>query len=134
LYKTEQQTGALFNLFAAIAICISCLGLFALATYAAQVKTREIGIRKVLGASVASIVRLLATEFMVLILVSILLSVPVAWYVMNQWLQDFAYKTNIGYWVFVMAGGVAVLIALATISIQSVKAAMANPVKSLRSE
>jgi len=134
MYKTEQQTGSLFNIFAAIAICISCLGLFALATYSAQVKTREIGIRKVLGASVAGIVRLLATEFMLLILVSIFLAIPVAWYVMNRWLQDFAYKIDIGYWVFIIAGGFAALIALATISIQSVKAAIANPVKSLRSE
>jgi len=134
MYKTEQQTGSLFDIFAAIAICISCLGLFALATYSAQVKTREIGIRKVLGASVAGIVRLLATEFMLLILVSIFLAIPVAWYVMNRWLQDFAYKIDIGYWVFIIAGGFAALIALATISIQSVKAAIANPVKSLRSE
>ncbi|HEX3385845.1 MAG TPA: FtsX-like permease family protein, partial [Mucilaginibacter sp.] len=134
LYKTEQQTGSLFNIFAAIAICISCLGLFGLATYSAQVKTREIGIRKVLGASVMGIIRLLATEFMLLIFVSIFIAAPVAWYAMNRWLQDFAYKTQINWWVFIAAGGFATLIALATISVQSIKAALRNPVKSLRSE
>ena len=134
LYTTEQKQGSLFNLFSTIAIIISCLGLFGLATYSAQVKTREIGIRKVLGASVAKIIGLLATEFMVLIILSIVIAIPVAWYAMQSWLQDFAYKTTITWWVFILAGGGATLIALATISIQSVKAALANPVKSLRSE
>ncbi|RYU92437.1 ABC transporter permease [Mucilaginibacter terrigena] len=134
LYTTEQKQGSLFNLFATIAIVISCLGLFGLATYSAQVKTREIGIRKVLGASVAKIISLLAAEFMVLIIIAIFIAMPVAWFAMNSWLQDFAYKINIGWVVFLFAGGGATLIALATISIQSVKAALANPVKSLRSE
>ncbi|QHS57298.1 FtsX-like permease family protein [Mucilaginibacter sp. 14171R-50] len=134
LYTTEQKQGALFNLFATIAIVISCLGLFGLATYSAQVKTREIGIRKVLGASVARIISLLAAEFMVLIIIAIVIAIPVAWFAMDNWLQDFAYKVNIGWAVFLFAGGGATLIALATISIQSVKAALANPVKSLRSE
>ena len=134
MYTMEQKQGSLFNLFATIAIVISCLGLFGLATYSAQVKTREIGIRKVLGASVVKIIRLLATEFMVLIIIAILIAMPVAWFAMNKWLQDFAYKINIGWVVFLFAGGGATLIALFTISIQSVKAALANPVKSLRSE
>jgi len=134
LYKTEQQTGVLFNLFASIAIIISCLGLFGLATYSAQVKTREIGIRKVLGASVAGIVKLLALEFMFLILAAIVIAVPVAWYAMSKWLQDFAYRISIEWWVFLIAGLMAMLIAFVTISFQSVKAAIANPVKSLRSE
>nr|WP_067058660.1 ABC transporter permease [Mucilaginibacter sp. L294] len=134
LYTTEQKQGSLFNLFSAIAIIISCLGLFGLATYSAQVKTREIGIRKVLGASVAKIIALLATEFMVLIVVALIIAMPVAWFAMNSWLQDYAYKINIGWVVFLFAGGGATLIALATISIQSIKAALANPVKSLRSE
>jgi putative ABC transport system permease protein len=98
------------------------------------VKTREIGIRKVLGSSVAGIIRLLATEFILLIIISIFIAVPVAWYAMDKWLQDYAYKINITIWVFLIAGGGATIIALATISIQSIKAALANPVKSLRSE
>jgi putative ABC transport system permease protein len=134
LYTAEQKQGSLFNLFSAIAIIISCLGLFGLATYSAQVKTREIGIRKVLGASVAKIIGLLATEFMVLIVVALIIAMPIAWFAMNSWLQDYAYKINIGWVVFLFAGGGATLIALATISIQSIKAALANPVKSLRSE
>jgi putative ABC transport system permease protein len=134
LYTTEQKQGSLFNLFSAIAITISCLGLFGLATYSAQVKTREIGIRKVLGASIMRIITLLATEFMVLIVVAIVIATPIAWFAMNSWLQDFAYKTTITWAVFMLAGLGAVVIALATISIQSVKAALANPVKSLRSE
>ena len=134
LYKSEGQTGALFNVFASIAIIISCLGLFGLATYSAQVKTREIGIRKVLGASVAGIVRLLAVEFMFLILAAIVIAVPVAWYAMSKWLQDFAYRISIEWWIFLIAGLLAMLIAFITISFQSIKAAIANPVKSLRSE
>ncbi|TSD66920.1 FtsX-like permease family protein [Inquilinus sp. KBS0705] len=134
LYTDDQRQGTLFNMFSAIAIIISCLGLFGLATYSAQVKTREIGIRKVLGASVAKIIGLLATEFMILIVLAIIIAVPVAWYAMSGWLQDYAYKINIGWMVFLIAGGGATFIALATISIQSVKAALANPVKSLRSE
>jgi putative ABC transport system permease protein len=132
LYTDDQRTGSLFNMFSAIAIVISSLGLFGLATYSAQVKTREIGIRKVLGASVSRIIGLLATEFMVLIVIAIVIAVPVGWYAMNAWLQDFAYKVNITWVVFMLAGGGATLIALATISIQSVKAAIANPVKSLK--
>ncbi|MDN3547889.1 ABC transporter permease [Mucilaginibacter aquaedulcis] len=134
LYKTEQRTGALFNVFSVIAIVISCLGLFGLATYSAQVKTREIGIRKVLGSSVTGIIRLLATEFVLLIVIAIFIATPVAWYAMDKWLQDYAYKTSISIWIFLLAGGSATFLALATISVQSLKAALANPVKSLRSE
>ncbi|MDR6943212.1 ABC transporter permease [Mucilaginibacter pocheonensis] len=134
LYKADERTGSLFNMFSMLAIVISCLGLFGLATYSAQVKTREIGIRKVLGSSVAGIIRLLAAEFIILIIISIFIAVPVAWYATNKWLQDYAYKINVTAWVFLIAGGGATLVALATISIQSVKAALANPVKSLRSE
>ncbi|HEX8022500.1 ABC transporter permease [Mucilaginibacter sp.] len=134
LYRTEEHTGSLFNMFSALAIVISCLGLFGLATYSAQVKTREIGIRKVLGSSIGSIIRLLASEFVLLIIISILIAVPIAWYSMSKWLQDFAYKIDMTVSIFLLAGGGATLIALATISIQSIKAALANPVKSLRSE
>jgi putative ABC transport system permease protein len=134
LYRTEQRTGSLFNIFSALAIVISCLGLFGLATYSAQVKTREIGIRKVLGSSVGGIIRLLAADFILLIFLAIFIAVPIAWYAMDKWLQDYAYKIDMSVWIFVIAGAGATLIALATISIQSVKAALANPVKSLRSE
>jgi putative ABC transport system permease protein len=134
LYENEQRTGLLFNIFAAIAVLISCLGLFGLAAYTAQVRTKEIGVRKVLGASVAAIIQLLATDFVKLVLIAILIATPLSWYIMNAWLKDFAYKINIGWSVFVIAGSVAILIALITISFQSIKAALANPVKSLRSE
>jgi putative ABC transport system permease protein len=134
MYQSEQRTGTLFNVFAMIAIVISCLGLFGLATYTAQVRTREIGVRKVLGASVTGIIRLLAGDFIKLVFIAIVIATPVSWYVMHQWLQDFAYKTNVGWMVFAFAGLAAISIALATISFQAVKAAIANPVKSLRTE
>jgi len=134
LYRSEQRTGTLFNVFALIAIIISCLGLFGLATYTAQVRTKEIGVRKVLGASVPVIIRLLAGDFIKLVFIAIVIATPVAWYLMNKWLQDFAYKTNIGWIVFAFAGITAITIALITISFQAVKAAIANPVKSLRTE
>ncbi len=132
LYQSEQRTGRLFNIFAGIAIFISCLGLLGLTAYTAQIRTREIGVRKVLGSSAFGIVNLLAKDFIALILISIVIAVPIAWYAMNKWLQDFAYKVNIGWTVFVMAGALAIVIALITISFQSVKAALANPIRSLR--
>lgn len=134
LYAAEQRTGLLFNIFAGIAVFISCLGLFGLAAYTAQVRTKEIGVRKVLGASVSSVIQLLAKDFIRLVLIAIVIATPVAWYAMKRWLQDFAYKINIGWSVFVIAGSLAVIIAIITISFQSIKAAMANPVKSLRTE
>jgi len=134
LYESDQRAGALFNVFAAIAIFISCLGLLGLATYTAQVKTKEIGVRKVLGASVGSITRLLAKEFVVLVLVAFVIASPVAWYGMNKWLQSYVYRINISGWTFLIAGASAVLVALLTISFQAIKAAIANPVKSLRTE
>ena len=134
LYQGEQREGTLFTYFAVIAIFISCLGLLGLAAYTAQVRTREIGVRKVLGASVGGIVQLLAKDFVKLVLISILIASPLAWYFMHKWLQDFAYKITIGWWVFALAGTMAIVIAFITISFQAVKAALANPVKSLRSE
>jgi putative ABC transport system permease protein len=134
LYESEQRTGLLFDIFSGIAIFISCLGLLGLAAYTAQVRTREIGVRKVLGASVAGILRLLAVDFMKLVVIAIVIATPASWYLMNKWLQDFAYKINIGWFVFVLAGLLAIVIALLTISFQSIKAALANPVKSLRTE
>jgi putative ABC transport system permease protein len=134
LYKSDQRTGTLFNVFAAIAILISCLGLFGLATYTAQIRTKEIGIRKVLGASVTGITHLLAKDFVRLVVLSIAIASPIAWFCMHQWLQDFAYRAPINGWIFLVAGVSALIIALLTISFQSIKAALANPVKSLRTE
>lgn len=134
LYQGEQREGTLFNYFAAIAIFISCLGLLGLAAYTAQVRTREIGVRKVLGASVSRIVSLLARDFVKLVFAAILIATPVAWFAMHKWLEGFAYRISIGWWVFAVAGAIAVIIAFVTISFQSVKAALVNPVKSLRSE
>ncbi|MCE7040626.1 ABC transporter permease [Dyadobacter sp. CY312] len=134
MYKSEKQTGLLFNIFASIAVFISCLGLLGLAAYTAQIRTREIGVRKVLGSSVAGIIGLLAKDFMKMVLIGILIAVPVAWYAMDKWLQDFAYKIDIQWPVFAMSGFLALLVALLTVSYQSVKAALVNPVKSLKSE
>lgn len=134
LYTTEQRTGLLFNIFAGIAIFISCLGLFGLATFTAQVRIREIGVRKVLGAGMFGIIRLLAKDFIKLVVAAIIIAIPVSWYIMNKWLEDFAYKTNITWTVFLISGCLAICIAVCTISFQAVKAALANPVKSLRSE
>jgi putative ABC transport system permease protein len=133
-YKSEQRSGLLFNGFAAIAIFISCLGLLGLATYTAQVRTKEIGIRKVLGASVASIMQLLSKDFLKLVLMAIIIGTPVAWWAVNKWLQGFVYRTNVSWWVFVLAGLLSIFIAWITISFQSIKAATANPVKNLRTE
>lgn len=134
MYKSDQRSGTLFSIFAAIAIMISCLGLFGLATYTAQVKIKEIGIRKVLGASIVNITTMLSKDFLILVIISLLIASPIAWYMMNKWLQDYVYRIQIQWWVFVLAGSAAILIAFVTISFQAIKAAMANPVKSLRSE
>ncbi|GAB3643472.1 ABC transporter permease [Spirosoma arcticum] len=134
LYRSEQVVRQLSSYFALLAILISCLGLFGLAIFTAEQRTKEIGVRKVLGASVTSIVTLLSKDFLKLVLIAIVIASPIAWYAMNRWLQDFAYKITIEWWVFGLAGLLAVGIALLTVSFQSVKAALMNPVKSLRSE
>jgi len=134
MYKSDMRSGKLFSIFTVIAILISCLGLFGLATYTAQVKAKEIGIRKVLGASVTNITAMLSIDFLALVIVSIVIAIPIAWYAMDKWLQDFVYRVHIQWWMFVLSGIVAVVIAFLTISFQSIKAAIANPVKSLRSE
>jgi len=133
-YKAEYTTSKLSRYFAFLAIFISCLGLFGLVTFTAEQKTKEIGIRKVLGASVTGIVRMLSKDFLKLVLIAAAIAFPVAWWLMNKWLQDFEYRIQIGWWVFIVAGVAAILIALLTISFQSIKAALANPVKSLRTE
>ncbi len=134
LYKGEQREGLLFTYFAGIAIFISCLGLLGLATFTAQVRIREIGVRKVLGASIGQITAMLSIDFLKLVLVAIILATPLAWYAMQKWLDDFAYRVSLQWWVFIVAGLLAALIAFATISFQAIKAALMNPVKSLRSE
>jgi len=134
LYRSEIRMGSLFNIFSVLSIVISCLGLFGLVTFATQRRKKEIGVRKVLGAGEAGIVVLLAKEFLKLVFVSLLIAYPVSWYAMHQWLQGFVYKTNINGWVFFAAGMMALPIALITLSYQTIKAAMANPVHSLRSE
>jgi len=133
-YRAEQRFGKLFFNFAVLAIFISCLGLLGLASYSTLQRTREIGIRKVLGASVPGIVNLLSLDFLKLIVISCIIAMPVGWYFMHQWLKDFAYRIDIQWWVFVLAGVLAVLVAVTTISFQAIKAALSNPVKSLRSE
>jgi len=134
LYKTDHKTSILILVFSIIAIIISALGLFGLIAFTAERKTKEIGVRKVLGASVGSITTLLSKEFVVLVCIAIMIASPIAWWVMNKWLEDFAYRININWSVFVFAGITVLIIALVTVSFQSVKAAVANPVKSLRTE
>jgi putative ABC transport system permease protein len=133
-YRSEQRFGKLFFNFAILAIAISCLGLLGLASYSTYQRTREIGIRKVLGASTPGIVNMLSKDFMKLVSISFVIATPVAWYFMHKWLQDFAYRIDIHWWVFAISGILAMVIALTTISFQAIKAAIANPVKSLRSE
>jgi putative ABC transport system permease protein len=133
-YLTEQQTGKIFVTFAVLAIFIACLGLFGLAAYAAEQRTKEIGIRKVLGASVSNIAGMLSKDFLKLVLIASVIAFPVAWWAMHKWLQDFAYRVNIGWSVFFVSGMIALFIALFTVAFQAIKAAMANPVKSLRTE
>jgi len=133
-YRTEQHTGTLFLCFTTLAVVIACLGLFSLAAYAAEQRNKEIGIRKVLGASITNIVSMLSKDFIKLVLISFIIAAPLAWFSMQQWLQGFAYRQNIQWWIVALAGLGAVVIAFVTISSQSFKAAMANPAKSLKSE
>ncbi|MEP6747455.1 MAG: ABC transporter permease [Bacteroidota bacterium] len=134
LYASDQRTGTLFNVFSVIAILISCLGLLGLATYTAQIKTKEIGIRKVLGATVMGIAVLMSKEFLKLVLIAIMVAAPVAFTVMHNWLENFAYRIDLSAWIFLSAAALVIFIALFTISFQSIRAAIANPVKSLRNE
>jgi putative ABC transport system permease protein len=133
-YRSEQRVGTIFIIFTTLAIIIACLGLFGLAAYAAEQRTKEIGIRKVLGADVSAIVGMLSKDFIKLVFIAILIASPLAWYMMHLWLQDFAYRVNIQWWVIVSAGLGATVIAFVTVSFQSIKAALANPVNSLKSE
>ena len=134
LYRTEQRTATIFQWFSALAIFISCLGLFGLVTYAAERRIREIGIRKVLGASGKSIIFLLSRQFLRLVLIALVIAIPLSAWAMNRWLQDFAYRITLQWWVFALGGILALVIAIATVSIQAARASLANPIKSLRAE
>jgi putative ABC transport system permease protein len=134
LYRAEQRMGTIFIIFTSLTIIIACLGLFGLAAYAAEQRTKEIGIRKVLGANVSNIVGMLSKDFIKLVMIAIVIAVPVAWFAMQQWLKGFAYRQNIQWWVVALAAVLAVVIAFVTISFQSIKAALANPVRSLKNE
>jgi putative ABC transport system permease protein len=134
LYRSEQLVSKLANYFAFLAIFISCLGLLGLAAFTAEQRTREIGVRKVLGANVRGIVSLLSKDFIGLVVIAIVIASPLAWYFMHRWLQDFAYRTPISWWIFALAGLLAILIAFLTVGFQAIKAAVANPIKSLRTE
>jgi putative ABC transport system permease protein len=133
-YHSEQTTQKIFTIFSSLAIFIACIGLLGLAAYTTQQRTREISVRKVLGASVTNIVAMLSKDFLKLVLIAALIAFPVAWWGMHKWLQNFAYKINIGWWVFAIAALAATVVALFTISFQAIRAAIANPVKSLRTE
>ncbi|HMK17722.1 MAG TPA: ABC transporter permease [Chitinophagaceae bacterium] len=133
-YKQENQLSNLYKIFAVIAIFLSCLGLYGLASFMAVQRIKEVGIRKVLGASISGVVYLFSKEFIILITIAFIIASPVAWYFMNQWLQDYVYRINISWWIFIVGGISAIIIALITVSFQAIKAALANPVKSLRSE
>jgi len=133
-YKQESQLSQLYKIFAAIAIILSCLGLYGLASFMAVQRIKEVGIRKVLGATAGNIVYLFSKEFIILIAIAFAVATPIAWYYMQQWLQGYAYRVNVSWWLFAASGLVAIIIALATISFQAIRAALANPVKSLRTE
>ncbi len=134
LYRGEDKLGEVFRYFTGIAILIACLGLFGLAAFAAERRTKEIGIRKVLGASSTGIVSLLSKDFIQLVLLANVIAWPLAYFALNKWLQNFAYRIDLGWWVFALAGGLALLIASLTVSAQALKAALANPVEALRYE
>jgi putative ABC transport system permease protein len=134
LYSSEQRTRIIFNYFSFLAIMIACLGLYGLAAFTAEKRRKEIGIRKTLGADVKTIVSMFINEFSILVLLANVIACPLAYYFMNGWLQDFAYRVDITWWVFVLSGGVALIIALTTVSFQAIKAAIANPVEALRYE
>ena len=134
LYRAEQRVGKIFLSFSTLAILIACLGLFGLVAYAAEQRTREIGIRKVLGAGISTIVRMLSRDFIKLVLLAIMIASPFVWLAMNKWLQGFAYRIDISLWVFIIAGLIALLIAVLTLSFQTIRAAIANPAESLKTE
>ena len=134
LYSQEQKTGQIFTLFAVIAIVIASLGLFGLVAFTTEQRTKEIGIRKVLGATASQVVFLLSKDFLGLVCIALAIAIPLTWMAMHLWLDNFAYRTEISWWIFLIAGCAALVMALLTISFRAIKAALANPVKSLRTE
>ena len=134
LYRSEKRMGTVFGTFTFLSIFVACLGLFGLSIFTAERRKKEIGVRKVLGASVQNLVGLLSKDFLKLVTISVLVAFPIAWLAMNKWLDNFAYRITIGWWIFLIAGVCAIAIALATVCFQAIKAAIANPVKTLRSE
>jgi putative ABC transport system permease protein len=133
-FGDEQRTGRLAGIFSMLAIFISCLGLFGMASYVAEQRTKEIGVRKVLGAGVFSLWRMLSKDFVVLVGIALMIAVPVSWYGMHRWLEGYTYRSGLSFWIFVVAGVGAIVITLLTVSVQALRAAMANPIRSLRSE
>ncbi len=133
-YHAEQTIQRVFTIFSILAVFIGCIGLLGLAAYSTQQRIREIGIRKVLGASISNIVVMLSKDFLKLVVIAAVIAFPIAWYAMHTWLEDFAYRASISWWIFLIAALLAAIIALATISFQAIKAAVSNPVKSLRTE
>jgi ABC-type antimicrobial peptide transport system permease subunit len=133
-FAAEERIGKLASLFATLAVLISCLGLFGLAAFLAEKRTKEIGIRKILGATVFNLWQMLSKDFVALVVISCLIAIPVAWYFLSQWLQKYEYRTSISWWVFAAAIIGAFVITLLTVSFQAIKAALTNPVKSLRTE
>ena len=134
LYKADQQAGLVVNMATLLAIIIACLGLFGMALYTIDSRTKEIGIRKVLGATVHGITLTLSKDFLKLVLIASVIAFPLAWFTINKWLEDYAFRINISWVVFIAAGAMALVLALLTVGIQAIKAALANPVKSLRTE
>ena len=133
-FESEQRLGSIFSIFTVLSILIACLGLFGLATFNAQKRTKEIGIRKVLGASVGQISYRLTTDFLKMVGIAIVIALPIGWFAMNKWLEDFSYRIEIQWWMLLMAALLAISIAVVTVGYQSIKAAIVNPVKSLRAE
>jgi ABC-type antimicrobial peptide transport system permease subunit len=133
-FMAEERVGKLATVFAVLAILISCLGLFGLASFVAEQRTKEIGIRKVVGASIFSLWKMLSKDFVILVIISSLIAIPIAYYFLSDWLTNYEYRTPISWWIFIVTGAGALLITLATVSYQAIKAASMNPVKSLRSE
>jgi putative ABC transport system permease protein len=134
LYRTERRMGKIFGYFSLLAILISCLGLIGLSSFMTQRRTKEIGIRKINGAKSVEIFSLISKEYILWVMISIIIACPIAWFVMNKWLQNFAYRVSIGWWIFALAGVIALLIALLTVSWQAYRAASKNPVEALRYE
>jgi putative ABC transport system permease protein len=134
LYRTEQHTAGVFTTFSVLAIMLACLGLFAVTAYAVVQRTKEIGIRKVLGANISGIIILISKDFLILVVIASAIASPIAWYISHKWLQEFAYRITVQWWIFIGAGAACLIVAGCTVSIQALKAALVNPVKSLKSE